>query len=233
MIFISAATLAACNNVEIGSTKDVGDEAIYADYKVWGEEGKETVTVLLQYRMGGPDGTTLVLEKPGGVAIDSIPLAVDSAGISGAYYEGTFPLATFTGNHVIEYSSSEGKKHRTPFSFSPFSFKNEPPETVPMKPVTFYLTGLPPEPTILRIVMTDTAFATDDVNTEIAVEMGELTISAQMWQSLKPGPVVLEIYREEEKQLSTFSKEGGIMTINYGLKRELHCVLPKDTLSRN
>src|SRR3712207_5845550 len=84
---------AGCTNAEIGSSKDVASDGVYADYKIWAEEGKETVTVLLQYRMGGPDGTTLVLEPPGGVAFDGAPLKVDSAGITGAYYEASFPLS--------------------------------------------------------------------------------------------------------------------------------------------
>lgn len=223
LCILSAATMAACTNAEIGSSKNVGNEAIYADYKIWGEEGKETVNVLLQFRVGGPDGTTLVLENPGSVAIDGIPLRVDSAGITGAYYEAVFPLAHFGGKHFIVYTSTEGKQHRQEFTFSPFTLTKELAEELPMGPMSIELGGLPNQSS-LRIAITDTSFVTNDVGEEVEAVNGVLKITPEMWQALKPGPIVFEIYREEEIDLSTFSKEGGLMTITYGLKREFTAV---------
>jgi hypothetical protein len=39
----------------------------FFDYEIWAEEGKEHVTINPQYRMGGPNGTTLILNEPGKV----------------------------------------------------------------------------------------------------------------------------------------------------------------------
>jgi hypothetical protein len=49
----------SCTSNEIGNSKDVNPDAVFFDYEVWAEEGKEDVTVNLQYRMGGKNGTTL------------------------------------------------------------------------------------------------------------------------------------------------------------------------------
>lgn len=218
IIFAGAATLAACTNNDAENEK-VGSDAVYADYRIWGEEGKESVTVFLQYRSGGAGGNTIVLQKPGSVAIDGIPLNADSAGISGAYYEAAFPVADFSGDHLISFKDPVGKEHKQPFSFSAFSFLHELPATLPMQPLTFQLSGLP-DSAKLQLLLTDTAFATNDLNAEIMVINGALNMTDQMWRGLKPGPMVLEIFKEEEKPLYGFSKAGGVLTTHYGLKRE-------------
>ena len=221
IVFLIGFALAACNNTDVENENVATD--FYADYKIWGEEGKETVTVLLQYRLGGSDGKTTVL--PEGVTIDGIPLPADSAGISGAYYEAAFPSATFEGDHIIEFITPDGKKHSQAFGYAVFAFVDEPPATLTMEPVTFELSGLP-DSAKLHLLITDTAFATNDLNTEVEIIKGAFTITKQMWQGLKPGPMVLEIYREEKKPLYGFSKAGGILTTHYGLKREF-IALPK------
>jgi hypothetical protein len=37
--------------MKLVNSKDVNPDAVYFDYKIWGEEGKEDVTVMLQYRL--------------------------------------------------------------------------------------------------------------------------------------------------------------------------------------
>lgn len=224
IVFACAASLAACTN-EGAVAEGQTSTAIYADYKIRGEEGQSTVTVVLQFRLGGRDGEAIVLEKPGGVTIDGMALNADSAGISGAYYEAAFPLDTFNGDHLIEFTGPGGEKHKQAFNYAPFAFAKEPPPAFPMHPVTFHLSGLP-DSTGLRMILTDTAFATQDINTEIKVVKGALTITDQMWRKLKPGPVLLEIYKEVETPLPLFSKAGGVMTIHYGLKREFSVLPP-------
>src|ERR1051326_7045639 len=91
--------LVACNDVEIGKAKDVDPESIYYDYKISGEEGRDYAIVKLQYRFGGPNGTTLVLDEPSKVTLDGVVLKVDSAKYSGAYYEVTKPIDSLKGKH--------------------------------------------------------------------------------------------------------------------------------------
>jgi len=93
---ISIFSLFSCTSNEIGNSKDVNPEAVFFDYEVWAEEDKEDVTVNLQYRMGGKNGTTLVLDEPSKVILDGEQLKVDSAKVTGAYYEVQRPLASFT-----------------------------------------------------------------------------------------------------------------------------------------
>ena len=46
----------SCTSNEIGNSKDVNPESIYFDYRVWGDEESQDITVKLQYRFGGQNG---------------------------------------------------------------------------------------------------------------------------------------------------------------------------------
>ena len=61
--------------------------AIYFDYRVWGDEENDNVTVRLQYLIGGENGNTIVLEDPGKVEFDGEILQADSSRMNGFYYE--------------------------------------------------------------------------------------------------------------------------------------------------
>ncbi|MBK5271605.1 MAG: hypothetical protein JJE22_11400, partial [Bacteroidia bacterium] len=79
--------LFSCSSNEIGGSKDVNPETIWFDYQVWGEEGHDNMTVMLQYRFAGENGTTLVLDEPSKVELDGEIIKADSSKITGAYYE--------------------------------------------------------------------------------------------------------------------------------------------------
>src|ERR1044072_8148895 len=78
-IFLLSIFSFSCTSNEIGNSKDVNPERIYFDYKVRGDERDSSVTLYLQYRMGGPNGTTLMLDTPAKVQLDSEVISVDSA----------------------------------------------------------------------------------------------------------------------------------------------------------
>ena len=96
LVSISVA-LFSCSSNEIGGSKDVNPETIYFDYKVCGEEGDEDVTVMLQYRFAGQNGTTLVLEDSAKVELDGQLIRVDSSKMTGAFYEVIRPAKDFIG----------------------------------------------------------------------------------------------------------------------------------------
>ena len=216
--------LFACKNAEIGNAKDVDPESIYYDYKVWAEEGREEVTVMLQYRFGGEQGTTLVLNEPEKVTLDGFELKVDSAQLTGVFYEMVKPVKQFTGKHTIVFTDRNRKEHKEEFSFELFMLAAEFPEKVKKEPFTVKLNGFPAEPTNVRLVMTDTAFGSKDVNEEMVIERGEIEIGNSKLSRLTKGPITFEIYMEEEKPLKNASKEGGRLIMTYGIKRHFELV---------
>src|SRR4030095_15674037 len=87
LAFVPVFFLFSCTSNEIGNSKDVNPDAIFFDYKIRGEEKDSNVTVYLQYRMGGPNGTTLLLNEPAKVQLDAEVLPADSAKLAGAFYD--------------------------------------------------------------------------------------------------------------------------------------------------
>ena len=86
LLFLSSIILfSSCDSNEIGFSKDVNPQTIYFDYKVWGEEEKDDIIVLLQYRFGGANGTTLVLQEPSKAELDGELIRTDSSRMTGAF----------------------------------------------------------------------------------------------------------------------------------------------------
>ena len=216
--------MAACWNVEHGRDRDVDPETLFFDYRIWAEEGEDNIICMFQYKAGGPDGTALVLDEGSSVQLDGKLLHVDSAKFTGAYYELEKPLTGFTGRHIIVFTGSNGKQYKEEFEFRPFHLFTELPEEVKHRPFVIKLRDFPVRETPVHLVITDTAFASDDINEIIPIVKGEVVIDAYMLSKIKKGPVTLEVYREEERQLKQRTRAGGKILIKYGLKRDFELI---------
>jgi hypothetical protein len=211
--------LLSCSSDEIGSSKDVNPDAIFFDYEIWAEEGKEDVTVNVQYRMGGKNGTTLVLDEPSKVLLDGVQLKVDSAKVTGAYYEIQTPIASFSGKHSITFIDLNRKEYKEEFEFAPFSLVPDVPAALNRGDLVFNFKGLD-SIEYVNVILTDTSFNSADINDIDTVRNGRLVISANRLSALINGPINLQFHREMEKPVKNGTKEGGKLHIHYGLKRE-------------
>jgi hypothetical protein len=219
------AVFSSCtNSTKNGIEKEFDSGAIFYDYKVQGEEGGDSVTVLLQYRFGNYEGSPMLLDSGSKVALDGREIKADSAKLTGVFYEIMLPAEEFKGTHEILFTDKKGKSHSQEFSFNPFSLATELPSQIKKKPFTIQLSSFDKEPTAVHLIMIDTAFNTPDVNEELIIENGELTITDKMWRALKAGPVTMEIYREEETPLEKDPKLNGRIVKTYVLKREFEVV---------
>jgi len=216
---VSLVFLFSCTSNEIGNSKDVNPQAVFFDYEVWAEEGKEDVTVNLQYRMGGKNGTTLVLDEPSKVMLDGEQLKVDSAKVTGAYYEVQKPFASFTGKHAISFTDLNKKEYNEEFEFKPFTLEPNVPLTLNRGDLVFNFKGLDAVD-YLSVILTDTSFTSADINDVDTVRNGQLIIKADRLSALINGPIHLQFYREDILPLKKATKEGGKFIITYGLKRD-------------
>ena len=223
--FLSALTLTSifflfsCTSDEIGSSKDVNPDAVFFDYKIWADESREEVTVNLQYRMGGKNGTTLVLDEPSKVLFDGEQLKVDSAKVTGAYYEIQRPFSSFAGKHTITFTDRNKKEYNEEFEFTPFSLEPEVPATMNRGDLVFNFKGLD-SLDLVNVVLTDTSFTSADINDIDTVKNGRLVISANRLSALVNGPINLQFFKEVAKPVKSSTREGGKLFISYGLKRE-------------
>jgi hypothetical protein len=220
LISISSLTfiLFACTSNEIGNSKDVNPDAVYFDYEIWADETNPDVTVNLQYRMGGPNGTTLVLNEPSKVLFDGEQLKVDSAKVTGAYYEVQKPTASFAGKHTIVFTDLNKKEYKEEIEFIPFTVDSISPITN-RGDLVFTFKGLNAVD-VLDVALTDTSYSSDDINDTDTIRNGRLFIPASKLSKLVNGPINLQFYKEVEMPVKNGSKEGGRVLIRYGLQRE-------------
>ena len=215
---ISIFSLFSCTSDEIGNSKDVNPDAVFFDYEIWAEESKEDVTVNFQYRMGGKNGTTLILNEPSKVMLDGEQLKVDSAKVTGAYYEVQRPLTSFAGKHTISFIDLNKKEYNEEFEFKPFSLEPDVPSTLNRGDLVFNFKGLDGVD-YLSVILTDTSFTSHDINDIDTVRNGRLIIRGDRLSALINGPIHLQFYREQILPLKKPTKEGGKFIITYGLKR--------------
>ncbi|MGN6401860.1 MAG: hypothetical protein ACTHMD_15490 [Flavisolibacter sp.] len=219
-LFFVTAIMAACNNedkTKQGNTQD----KLFCDYKIIGEEGHEFVNCLFLFKQGGSEGRPVLLKDPAKLTLDGEAIYPDSAGLSGVIYDTTKSLTGFGGKHNIVFTDVKGQTHAESFEFMPFSLTEEIPAKVKKASFAIRLKDLGKTKVPVRLVLADTAFATNDINEIIDVDNGNLLITDSMLQKLKAGPIFFEIVKEEEKSLQ--NNRGRILT-SYGLKREFELV---------
>lgn len=222
LILASALLLINCTSNEIGNSKDVNPDAVFFDYTVLADEDNSDVTVNLQYRMGGKNGTTLVLDEPSKVLLDGEQLKVDSAKINaiGAYYETQKPLASFAGKHIISFTDLNKKQYDEEFEFTPFTLEPNIPKVLERGDLVFTFKGLEAVD-VLSVTLTDTSFQSADImNDTDTVKNGRLVIAASRLSALVNGPINLQLYKEVDRPIKNGTKEGGNLHIRYGLKRQ-------------
>ena len=197
----------------------VGTDAVYAEYGITGDESAENVTCELKFFEGRRSSRAVLLEPPAAVLFDGIALTPDSAGRNGALYQVQKPLAQFSGTHTIVFKNAAGKEYKESFSFQPFSLDSDIEETVPRSDLVLQINGLQATD-YLRVVLTDTSFATPDINDIDTVKNGTLVITDKALRNVANGPVTLHLYKEEERPLKQAPGSGGMLSITYGLSRE-------------
>jgi hypothetical protein len=222
LLLISASLflfLVSCTSNEIGNIKDVNPESIYFDYRVWGDEESTDITVKLQYRFAGPNGTTLLLEAPSKVEFDGVAIKADSSKMNGAYYEVSKPVKAFAGKHSIVFTNINGKQYKEEFSFQSLGMKTKMPATVKRGNLVFDMDGLAPKDYV-HVMLSDTASFSEGIDRIDTVKNGRITITKAQLKNLVNGPIHLEFSKEDEKRIKNGTREGGKLSISYELKRE-------------
>jgi hypothetical protein len=194
------------------------DPGVYVHYDIRAEEGSEMATCVARFYKDKTRKRTLALDEPAKIELDGQPLQADSSRFLGAYYELQKPLSEFEGQHNITFTSDKNLQYKEEFSFTSLLLRTELSRSIPKTDLVLEIEGLQPED-VVRVVMIDTAFRSDGINQLETVNNGKLIIEKHLLQTLKTGPLVLEISKEFEKPLASGMR--GILTITYSLRRDL------------
>jgi len=217
-LFTSFFLLSGCADNESVKKKKADPDAIYFDYRVWGNEENSDITVRLQYFLENGNENTVLLQHPSKAEFDGAVLQADSSKMNGYYYEATIPLENFDGKHYIVYTDRNEKQYREEFEFPVISLKSEIPAVVSRKELVFELDGINPGE-IIRVLLTDTAFYSRGIDRIDTIRNDSIIITPRDLENLKNGPVYLEIYKDDKWPLKETTKAGGRISLSYGLKR--------------
>ena len=211
LIFVSG-----CTNDTVGNRRDLDPDAVFFEYIIRGDEDDSNVTVYIQFRTGGPNGNTVTLKDPAKVELDGETISLDSAKLTGAYYEIQKPAESFIGKHTITFTGFNRKVHNEEFEYKPFSMETDL-EDVSRNDLVFELEGLEKED-YLHVSATDTSFTSHDIVEVDTVRDGKLIIPLRKLKYLVNGPITLLLSKETQKIIRNEIR--GRITVSYGLKRE-------------
>lgn len=211
--------MGSCNSDDSPGGKNANPEAIFFDYRIWAEESKKDVTCMLQFRFGGSNGHAFAMSDSCKVEIDGEIIEENSTKLSGSFYEIQKPLIDFIGGHTIVLNGFNKKQYREEFTFQPFTLQTQLPAIVKRSDLIFNLEGLA-QLDYIRVVAVDTSFYSEDINEIDTVRNGQLIINIEQLEKLANGPIILQLYKEEERPLKNITRAGGMLSITYGLKRE-------------
>jgi hypothetical protein len=211
--------LASCNYAEQEPTPVLDAEHLYFDYNISATEEKENVALRLEFKQNSRS-RGLLLEGPAKVELDGENLVPDSSKYYGVFYETSKPRTLFTGQHHIDFTGIDGNVVRQPFWFLPFSLEAELPRKISRKPFKIRVNNPDTSLKQVQLVMVDTSFNSKDVNDDVAISNGEITISGNMLSRLVNGPIILEIHSEKILPLAQKTRKGGRVAIYYSLNRE-------------
>ena len=195
---------------------ETGD--IYFDYRIWGDEERDLVTITLQYRQGDASGDPIMLVYPQKAELDGDRFPADSSVMNGVYYELSRAVSDFEGNHELIFTDTKGKTYTEDFHFSAMRLKGNLPAEMERGKLEFELAGIDTS-ALIHVVMTDTSFYSRGIDRVDTVRNGKVVISEADLENLQSGPVYLEFYREEIRPLKKNPGGGGNISISYSLKR--------------
>ena len=220
MVLVSVSHF-SCNNNDTSEISDIDPGSIWFDYQVWGEEENDSVTIKLQFRLEGETGETISIDDPAKVELDGKLIPGNSSAITGPYYEVQHPVSSFVGEHNIRFTNIDGKQYNEVFTFQPIFLKAKIPDTIKRGTIIFHLSDLIPGGQV-RILMTDTAYASEGINRVDTITNGQIIITGSDLSGLANGPIQLELIREDERPVREGTREGGKIAVSYGLKREFY-----------
>jgi hypothetical protein len=204
---------------EAESTREIVPEAIFFDYQVRGDEGSDSVSVLLNYREFNEFGYGLKLDTPSKVQLDDEIIRGVTLKIPGTYYEVQKAAPGFAGTHRLKYTDIDKNEYVEQFNYTPLVLVTPVPGSLPVADLELTLEGFA-KGDIIHILLTDTAYASEGIERQETVKNGRILITAEELAELEPGPVQLELVKENIRAISTEGRIRGKLAVIYGLKRE-------------
>jgi hypothetical protein len=209
----------SCTSSETGDSKDVAQDKIYQSYNISYNEGDEKLSATAVFRFAGSNGTTLVLNDPSKIELDSEQIKVDSSKFRGAFYEVARIPAQWFGKHEWKFTDLSKKTYTNEFSFDAFKW-NVPPKSASKSkplPLNFITSSLGTDGYIeVSTVGSDSSFSY--TQGPLTIKPFSVSIPVEYLQKQKQSTLTLTATRVQQIKLTQNTIEGGTFIIRYSLK---------------
>lgn len=203
-----------------GQDQQVDPDDLFFDYKIWGEQGNDSVTVMLFFRNGGPTGPPVRIAEPGSVRLDGEQLQPDSNAMTGVFYTAHREVGQFTGKHSILYTDVNRRTYREDFVFRPMTFRSPLPDTIRRARLIVQLDGVD-KMDVVRVLVSDTSYPGEGIDRMDTVWNSQVVLTRNALSYIHSGPVYLELSREKEWPIEQGHETRGLVTITYTIRKEL------------
>jgi hypothetical protein len=210
--------LGACTSNEIGDSKDVAPETVYQQYNIRYNESDGKVNLHAQFRFGGINGTTLVLNSPSNISLDGQAIKVDSSKFGGAFYELERPAGQFVGSHRFVFTDINGKKYENGFGFLPVKLAVVPNTASKQQPLTLAFDGSTLQPGDRIEVSSSASDSSFSISHEVTGNQYNVAIPAAQLARQKGEKLMLDISVKRTIPLQQLTKEGGEMEYRQQLR---------------
>ena len=209
----------ACTNEDKKVVVEQSNDT-YLEYTISGEEDLNFVTCLVHFFEDGSKRESFELEPPSTITLDGEALVADSTEYTGTYYEIMKPLESFSGQHTLLFADGDKEQHKETFAYTPFKLSNTLNEQIGKKDLLLEIEGLK-NGDVVRTILLDASFDSNGIDEKDTVTNNKIIIPLKKLQTLENGPVMLQLIKEEERDLTNGFKKVGHILITYSLKREL------------
>jgi hypothetical protein len=221
IVVIFTIALLACNSTpDTVAVRDHGP--LYYICKVEADEEYGYVNIWVQIKKFDEEGEVVLLD-PGQVQLDNEPLLLDSARLSGAFYEIRKSIENFTNKHTLVITRNNGKKYSETFEWSPLLLDVDLSGAVTRGSLILPLRGVK-ENDQIRLNLIDTSFRTPDINDAFLVHNGQIQVGKEVLSKVANGPVTLELHKENEQKTDDTSNIKGVIQSIYSLRREFDLI---------
>ncbi|MES2775917.1 MAG: hypothetical protein V4722_17205 [Bacteroidota bacterium] len=219
IIATSLLLLGSCRSNEIGNSKDVNPEAIYQEYSITATEGEEYADLTAQFRFGGSNGTTLVLNDDSYISLDGKKLDVDSSGFLGAFYKTRAKIPASPTDHEWAFADGKDKTYHNGFRLASFGLTNKFDKPLKPEDLELNFTGFDENDSIhLNISDTSSLAAFRDIDTVLRITAGRAMVPGEQMKRLSTGPLTIQIVKYKNLSLAEATKEGGAINYSFEFK---------------
>lgn len=208
--------LTGCPSNEVMESKNVSQSEIHQALSAVYDEEDNTGKVNAEFRVAGPNGTTLVLSEPSDIRVNGTELKLDTYLLGGVYY--TLSQGKRNGDLNFEFIDYDKKSYKNSFKMLPATFAQTLTELSKSETTKLAYMG----PDLLGSETLKLTISGDSVSTTIDANLAEkaFVITPDALKDFQPKEnVTLSMERNQSGSLQQATARGGTFSITYRSKK--------------